>query len=121
CMIEKLKSIVVNLLEANFVIRFAILTFLGALGGSSYIGFISEFASYYYAWDVGFRIPAEGIPYLKLTVSAFSFIAISLGVIVFSLVYFIGQSILWYVSKTKFGFKVFGLGTGIELNFSDFI
>ena len=118
-MFDKIKNIIASLFRVNFVLRFAILTFLGALGGSSYIGFISEFASYYYAWDLGFRIPAEGMTYLKLTVSALSFVAISLGVLVFSLVYFIGQLLLWYVSKSRFGFDI--LGVGMEFDFANFL
>ncbi|WP_404765070.1 hypothetical protein [Vibrio alginolyticus] len=118
-MFDKIKNIIASLFRVNFVLRFAILTFLGALGGSSYIGFISEFASYHYAWDLGFRIPAEGMTYLKLTVSALSFVAISLGVLVFSLVYFIGQLLLWYVSKSRFGFGI--LGVGMEIDFADFL
>ncbi|MEZ8196849.1 hypothetical protein [Vibrio cortegadensis] len=120
-MFDKIKNIIASFFKVNFAIRFAILSFLGALGGSSYIGFISEFASYYYAWDLGFRIPAEGMTYLKLTVSALSFIAISLGVLVFSLVYFIGQLVLWYVYKSKFGINVLGVGVGVGIDFSDFL
>ncbi len=38
---------------------------VSALGGSGYIGFLSEYATYFYALSNGFRIPAEGVTILK--------------------------------------------------------
>lgn len=47
---------------------------LGSAIGGLGVGVLSEYAAYFYALEVGFRPPFEGIPYLRPTVSAFTFI-----------------------------------------------
>ncbi|MBL0903477.1 MULTISPECIES: hypothetical protein [Serratia] len=62
---------------------------VSALGGSGYIGFLSEYATYFYALSNGFRIPAEGSPYLKVTIASISFSAMLLCAIIYMIFYFI--------------------------------
>lgn len=65
----------------------AILTsIIGATGGSSIIGFFNKYALYYHATVEGFRVPMEGVEYLSLAISLFSFAIILtsiLGTILF--------------------------------------
>lgn len=62
---------------------------VSALGGSGYIGFLSEYATYFYALSNGFRIPAEGSPYLKVTIASISFSVMLLCAIIYMMFYFI--------------------------------
>lgn len=60
----------------------AILTsFIGALGGSSIIGFFNKYALYYHAYRQKFRIPVEGVEYLDLAVTLVSFAIILTSII----------------------------------------
>lgn len=53
-------------------IKLTIGGFLAAIGGSSFIGFLSEYATYIYAISFGIRPPLEGVPYLKAGVTLIS-------------------------------------------------
>lgn len=69
------------------------------LGGPAFIGFLSEYATYYYALKSGVRPPVEGIPYLSATVTLASLFMVVTVSIVFYLTriivrYFIGNMIL---------------------------
>lgn len=81
--------------NTNFIVRYVIFSLLGAFSGTTYIAVVSEFASYYYAWTNGLRIPVEGIPYLKLTISTISFIAILAGSAMFAVAYLFSSMLLW--------------------------
>lgn len=70
--------------------------FLGALGGSGYIGFLSEYATYYYAWDNSFRIPAEGSPYLKIAITSITFLIIVASSFVFVGFYAMVKMIVYF-------------------------
>lgn len=62
---------------------------VSALSGSGYIGFLSEYATYFYALSNGFRIPAEGSPYLKVTIASISFSVMLLCAAIYVMFYFI--------------------------------
>jgi len=49
-------------------------TVLGIALGPGFVGFLSEYATYFYAIELGIRPPLEGIPYLKSAVTAGSLI-----------------------------------------------
>lgn len=53
--------------------RTILTSIIGALGGSSLIGFINKYALYYHAICQGIRIPVEGVEYLDLAVTLLSF------------------------------------------------
>lgn len=53
------------------------------------IGFLSELAVYKYAFESGFRIPVEGIPYLRPTVAIISMLIILLFISTFIAMYFL--------------------------------
>lgn len=69
-----------------------------ALGGSSVLGLLSEFAVYNYALINGFRAPVEGIPYLRATVTAISLAMIIVALVAFSLAYLILKQLTSYIS-----------------------
>lgn len=77
----------------SFPKRYFILSIIASLSGSSYIAFLSEYATYIYAWDMGFRVPAEGVPYLASSIGAISFLIIILSLLVFLLMILIGIGI----------------------------
>ncbi len=100
-MVEKLKDLAQFVLKQNFVIRNMIIIFLGSLGGATYLGKVSEVATYYYAWNSGFRLPAEGVPYLALTVFALSFFVFISAFLVYMAVYFFGKVFFSYVENDR--------------------
>ncbi len=54
---------------------------IGAIGGSSIIGFFNTYALYYHALCQGFRVPIEGVEYINLAVSLMSFAIIIVSVL----------------------------------------
>jgi hypothetical protein len=68
---------------------------LGALGGAGLLGVLSEYATYSYAVQYGFRPPLEGIPYLKATVTLASFLLLLTGALVFLLSLLFVRSVVW--------------------------
>lgn len=60
---------------------------LTALGSSSVLGLLSEFAAYKYAIISGFRVPVEGIPYLRATVSLISLALIAVALLAYGITY----------------------------------
>ncbi|WP_293773000.1 hypothetical protein [uncultured Pantoea sp.] len=65
-----------NFIPLSIPVKLILGGLIGAIGGSGYIGFLSEYATYYYAWDNSFRIPAEGSPYLKIAITSITFLII---------------------------------------------
>ncbi|MCA2028568.1 hypothetical protein LDK53_21760 [Enterobacter sp. K16B] len=76
-----------KIMPMSFFVKMLLTAFLTALGGSGYIGFLSEYATYFYAWHNGFRIPAEGSPYLKITITSLTFISILASSLLFLISY----------------------------------
>ena len=62
-------------------------TLLGALGGSTFIGFLNNYAVYNFAYQFGARVPVEGVPYLSLAASIISFAFLFLSLSCATLVY----------------------------------
>lgn len=48
-------------------------SFIGAIGGSSIIGFFNKYALYYHAICQDFRVPVEGVEYIDLAITLVSF------------------------------------------------
>ena len=53
--------------------RAIITSIIGAVGGSSIIGFFNKYALYYHAICQNFRVPVEGVEYLDLAITLVSF------------------------------------------------
>jgi hypothetical protein len=68
---------------------------LGVVGGAGSLGFVSEWATYTFALNFGFRPPLEGIPYLRATVALGSLLLLMSGAAVFSLVVLLLQLLPW--------------------------
>ncbi|WP_337917100.1 hypothetical protein [Vibrio cholerae] len=101
----------------HIVARYLILSVASAMFGAGYIGLVSEFASYYYAWESGFRIPAEGIPYLAMTISTISFFLLVVFAVVFASVYLAGLYFAFYAIGMSLLFRK--LGTDLIGDFSN--
>lgn len=110
-----IKKIVTSFLALHAVARYLILSVLSAMFGAGYVGIISEFASYYFAWQSGFRIPAEGIPYLAMTISTISFFLFIVFAVVFALVYLMGLFFTYYA--VIFSVLLQQLGTDVKGGF----
>ncbi|WP_236546617.1 hypothetical protein [Psychromonas sp. L1A2] len=98
-MVDTIKKYLEFMIKQNFIVRYIFLSLLGTLGGATYVGKLSEYATYYYAWSNGFRVPAEGVPYLNLTVFGASFSIIILAIIAFTAIYFFGKLIYNYIQN----------------------
>ena len=98
-MVDTIKKSLEFMIKQNFIVRYIFLSLLGTLGGATYVGKLSEYATYYYAWSNGFRVPAEGVPYLNLTVFGASFSIIILAIIAFTAIYFFGKLIYNYIQN----------------------
>jgi hypothetical protein len=64
-------------------IKFLLGAVLGALGGSSLLGILSEYATYFYAMSYGIRPPTEGVPYLKASVTLISLMLLISGALIY--------------------------------------
>jgi len=111
-MISKLKKaylLLKNWFWALPIWKRAILSsFLGAIGGSSIIGFFNRYALYYHAFKQGFRLPIEGVEYINFAISllSFAFIIISIfgTIIIYSTLNTIAEAFTKLFAKsTKFG------------------
>ncbi|AYV20531.1 hypothetical protein [Vibrio mediterranei] len=81
------KSNAMSLLSYTLPIKVISGFMLTAIGSASVLGLLSEFAVYKYAISSGFRVPVEGIPYLKPTVTLLSLIAILVAFVGFVATY----------------------------------
>jgi hypothetical protein len=89
--IARVRNIINAVSNLSLPIRLTIGGLIGVLGGSSFLGFISEFAGYSYAIHYGARPPLEGIPYLRASVTLLSLTLFLAGAAAFTTVYFIGK------------------------------
>ncbi|WP_394749457.1 hypothetical protein [Spongiimicrobium salis] len=78
--------------------RALISSIAGAFFGSTVVGFLNTYALYWHAYRNNFRIPVEGVEYLTLAISIFSFMIMIVGIAVTILVY-------WGISKVHHVFN----------------
>lgn len=64
---------------------------IGIVGGG-FLGYNAEYATYNYAIQYGFRVPIEGIPYLRAAVTFGSFFLLFSGSVVFFMVWLLLKS-----------------------------
>lgn len=94
-MLESIRSaggILSRTIGFGLPLRLLLGAILGALGGSTFLGVISEFAGYSYAIHYGVRPPLEGIPYLRASVTLLTISVFFLGAIAFLAVYLLGHA-----------------------------
>lgn len=73
---------------------------LVVISGSGFFALLSDFATYNFALWYGFRIPVEGVPYLKMTVALLGlFTAVSVLLLYFSIYALL--NILWFMMRTS--------------------
>lgn len=75
--------------------------FVTAVGSASVLGLLSEFAVYNYALVKGFRVPVEGIPYLRPTVTLISLCLFVFAAFGFLLVYYFAKSTAMFISAPE--------------------
>jgi len=73
--------------DAPFVIKILISISASIVTGSAFMAFISTYATYFYAFRNGARIPVEGVPFLTLTVAIMSFCIFTLASVVALIIY----------------------------------
>lgn len=76
-----------RLLSYSLPVKIILGFLLTALGGASFLGLLSEFAVYNYALVNGFRVPVEGIEYLKPTMTLVSLIILVVALFGFVITY----------------------------------
>jgi len=69
---------------------------VAAVGGSGYVGFLSEYATYFYSWHLGFRVPAEGSPYLKIAISSITFLILISSALIYLILTYIIKLTIFY-------------------------
>ena len=58
-----------RLLPFGLSLKLAFTAALTVLGGAGFLGYVSDYATYWYAINIGIRAPLEGVPYLKAAVT----------------------------------------------------
>ena len=79
--------------------RLALMAFATALTGSGYIGILSEYATYWYAYNHSIRLPLEGIPYLRITIASTTFAVTSFAFCVFLFIRFHATLVIYISTK----------------------
>lgn len=59
--------------DTPFFVRTLVTFILLAVTGSAFVAFLSTYATYWFAFRYGARIPVEGVPYLALSVAILGF------------------------------------------------
>lgn len=72
---------------------------LTLLAGPGFLGYISDYATYYYAYCMGVRTPLEGVPYIKAAVTAASVFLLVVSSMIFALSIFVVNSSLNWMKK----------------------
>lgn len=101
-------------LNLTFPWRILLSALMVFLSGPALIGFLSEYATYWYAINKGVRPPVEGIPYLSATVTFASLAIVLAASIAFYLSraivrYFIGNVVVSFEGYTKLPSMILGL------------
>jgi len=84
-MLEKIKHVYKEIKQWFWALpmwkRAILSSFIGAIGGSSIIGFFNKYALYYHAICQGFRVPVEGVEYIDLAITLVSFAFVFISII----------------------------------------
>ena len=87
--------------ELSIGFKLILSSILSALGGATFIGVLSEYATYYYSYSFGIRIPTEGVPYLSVLTSSLSFFVLFCSGIFFFIIYYFFKYV-GYVAYASF-------------------
>lgn len=92
--IAKVAPVVRYALDLSVGVKLLIGSAVGALGGSTFIGFISEYATYNFAFSHGVRLPVEGVPYLRVAATLLSLAVLAVALLCFGLTYWFLRQLL---------------------------
>ena len=81
----RIKNIIDRYAALSVLFKLLISSSIGILAGASFIGFISEYATYYYAISYGVRLPVEGVPYLSITITLISILILVSSITTFAI------------------------------------
>lgn len=87
-------KIVVWFSELSLPVKLVTGGLAAVLTGSGYLGFLSEYATYWYSFQSNIRLPLEGIPYLRVAVTTSAFLISLLASVVFIIIYIFGYLVL---------------------------
>lgn len=93
---DRLKRIWKLYSDLSIPARLAIGGVVSAVGGAGVVGFLSEYAAYTYAIYYGVRPPLEGVPFLRVAVTAMTFLVYSCSALIFLLLLLLARLLLWY-------------------------
>ncbi|WP_158301312.1 hypothetical protein [Janthinobacterium sp. BJB426] len=96
--IEKVRLIIPYSLPIKLILS----SLLGILGGAGLLGILSDYATYYYAYEMGFRAPFESVPYLKATIAFSSLFLLLSSALVFSITILLLKSIQITILKLPY-------------------
>lgn len=102
--------------RAPYAVQLRVLLII--LGGTGLLGLVAEFATYSYAIYFGFRVPVEGVPYLRAAVTLVSFVSILLCILGFTVIYFLANVMLVSIDTLLVYFSKL-LGKNEQLLFSE--
>lgn len=101
----KVKDDIKGVISYTLPLKLVLGLLVTAVGSASVLGLLSEFAVYNYALVKGFRVPVEGIPYLRPTVTLISLCLLIFAALGFLLVYSFAKSTAMYMSAPEQGLK----------------
>lgn len=96
-LISRITSLAGRWLPWSFPAKIALGAIIGALGSAGFLGYVSEYATYYYAIRMGFRPPLEGIPYLSATVGLGSLVLLLIASSIFCLQVVSFSALIWII------------------------
>lgn len=82
---DRFRSYLIRIMPFGLPLKLLFGSLLTILGGAGFLGYISDYATYWYAMQAGFRTPLEGVPYLKAAVTFGSIFLLLTGGFLFAL------------------------------------
>jgi hypothetical protein len=96
--VKSKSGVIAGFIETYLPYGLSVKLILGALltllAGPGFLGYISDYATYYYAYNMGIRTPLEGVPYIKAAVTAASVFLLFASALIFALSIFLVNSSL---------------------------
>ncbi|MEH0761999.1 hypothetical protein H4F20_20260 [Vibrio sp. 16] len=101
---ERIKYVKVSL-KAYPWLKLALVSFMGMLGGSTFVAFVNKYAIYNYMLAYGARLPLEGVQFLDVAVSVMSFLVVFASLlslfVAYGLLSFLANTLHKFFSRTK--------------------
>ena len=89
------KELVAPYLDLALAVKLAVGALIGLIAGPGLLGYVSEYATYWFAFHEGIRPPLEGIPYLRTAVTTSSFALALLSALAFIVALLAASLVVW--------------------------